>query len=315
MRWYQTIKLDGVDAVYEDTQRAKSKFWDKGKWDNFIEPLLPEHRGTFIEIGCNAGLMLKLAKDVGFRDVIGIDSSKTRVKQANLYKNHNKYDYKILHKEVGRDFDIKELPLADVVLIANTHYYLKLCDLIELLDQLKGRTRYCIVVSAKAHFLGDRARHFLDYIRGCFKDWPEVKLIEGLDIADDPAPRKEMYGVLFKGNLEAYPIEADDKEIDKNDTSVYVAIRELTRMVFNNEKFKIEDTMLYKYFKRTGPKWMAEGLMPHMERKIDLIKDVQKNGLRQPIFFKKDLIKLYDGVHRYIMAQELGHKHILIRRI
>ena len=101
--WYQNV--DGVAAaVFKNPDRKESKFWNEGKWHNFIEPLLPEERGTFIEIGCNAGLFLKLAMDVGFRDVIGIEASLQRIGQARQYRESNGYPYKLIHQTVDADF-------------------------------------------------------------------------------------------------------------------------------------------------------------------------------------------------------------------
>ena len=73
VKWYQNV--EGVDgAVFKDPRRANSIFWGEGKWKNFILPLLPLERRTFVEIGCSAGLFLKLAMDAGFTNVIGIDA-------------------------------------------------------------------------------------------------------------------------------------------------------------------------------------------------------------------------------------------------
>jgi len=96
-KWYQNIEIDGVDIQYEDPKRKDSKFWGEGKWNNFIKPLLPKGR-TFIEIGCSAGLFLKMATDAGFKDVIGIDASPERMEQAELFKKSNKYNYRLIRQ-------------------------------------------------------------------------------------------------------------------------------------------------------------------------------------------------------------------------
>ena len=105
IKWYQNV--DGVDgAVFKDSRRTASKFWGSGKWNNFIEPLLPPERRTFVEIGCNAGLFLKLATDAGFTNVTGIDADRDRFDQAHQYKHHNVYSNKLIHQKVDDDIDL-----------------------------------------------------------------------------------------------------------------------------------------------------------------------------------------------------------------
>ena len=92
-RWYQTLEIDGVEQVFEDVKRADSKFWNEGKLDTFIAPLLPEERNTFIEIGCNAGLFLNKAREAGFERVIGIECNKQIFQQAEIYREHIDRDW------------------------------------------------------------------------------------------------------------------------------------------------------------------------------------------------------------------------------
>lgn len=52
-----------------DKKEVGSKFWNQGKWDNFVLPFIEDDCKdmTLVDVGCNAGLFLKLAKDKGFR--------------------------------------------------------------------------------------------------------------------------------------------------------------------------------------------------------------------------------------------------------
>jgi SAM-dependent methyltransferase len=98
-RWYQNVPVEG--AEYEGQERERSRFWNVGKWDNFIAPLLPRERRTFIDIGCNAGLMLKLAQDAGFEKVIGIEASKRAMQQAEQYRESVGGDWTVvLHRRI-----------------------------------------------------------------------------------------------------------------------------------------------------------------------------------------------------------------------
>ena len=328
MTWYQNV--DGVKgAVCKDPRRKVSKFWGEGKWNNFIAPLLPDERQTFIEIGCNAGLFLKLAMDTGFSRAIGVDSSTQRMRQAQQYREANGYTYSLLHRQVGVDFDPDELPLADVVLFSNVHYYFPIGVFSKLVDRLRSRTLYCIVVSARANRRSGAARHYLESVRGYFGDWQEMGMVgdfrgeknkEVLMAEGDPTPRTQMYGVAFKGCLDVCDVAKecakwdaqDDKHTPHNKTKVIDGLRDLVRRVRSGETFELEDTTLYKYWNEQSrsPEWSREKL----DQKKALIEDIQLNGIKEPIYFdKKGLI--LDGMHRLSIAKELGHKHILCRRL
>jgi len=328
MRWYQNV--EGVEeAVFKNPDRKESKFWNEGKWHNFIEPLLPEERGTFIEIGCNAGLFLKLATDAGFRDVIGIEASSSRINQAKRFRDVNKCTYKLIHQKVAEDFDVHQLPLADVVLLANAHYYLPVVTFANLVDHLKNRTAYCIIVSARVRRGQGRALHYLEPpgVRGYFRDWQEVKVvgdwqgIEGLD-KDDPAPRRQMYGVSFKGNLETHVLkdlyDATYSRTGKRKEYKYFALfptlADFFKKVLAGEEFELEESSLYKYWRKRNPEYSSEWVLERVSYKKAMAEDIQKNGMREPIRLMRN-DKILDGAHRLAIAKELGYKHILVRQL
>ena len=92
VKLYQNIKLDGVAPQNE--KKNDSKFWNEGKWDNFVAPHIREdvRDQTFVEMGCNAGLFLKLAKDAGFRNVVGVEKDKTPVREGLRYRDSIGYN-------------------------------------------------------------------------------------------------------------------------------------------------------------------------------------------------------------------------------
>ena len=71
MKSFSNYQYTGGEMNERDKQEVRSKFWNEGKWNNFIKPFLPKDCGemTFIDIGCNAGLFLKMAKEFGFKRV------------------------------------------------------------------------------------------------------------------------------------------------------------------------------------------------------------------------------------------------------
>ena len=133
MKTYQNIEINNTDIGGLPTAK-NSAFYNEGKWNNFISPLLPIDckDQTFVELGCNAGLFLRLAKEKGFRNVVGFDKSRRTVKKAIQYRDSLKLDYKIINKKISADFDCDEIPVADIILLSNVHYHLQIADFIYL---------------------------------------------------------------------------------------------------------------------------------------------------------------------------------------
>lgn len=318
-RWYQTIPIDGVEQNFEDLKRKDSKFWNEGKWRTFIEPLLPKERQTFLEIGCNAGLMLKQATDAGFKRVIGVEANKQIVGQAQAFKESNGYEYKIIYEKVGRNFDIENLCLPDVVLFSNSHYYIKVNELSKLVDRLKYRALYCIVVSAKTRSMSGKTFSDLESVRGYFGDWEEVGLIENVSIEGDPTPRETMYGILFKSQMKPLGVhnyhggwmDASQNEIHKS-YGLSTALMAFLRLVLDGTPFEYEDTDLYKYWRKRKPNRTEYWTRKMMVYRHNLALDIQKNGIKEPIYLDKGY-KLLDGLHRLCAARILGYKHIIAR--
>ena len=125
-RMYQYIKIPGKKLSYEGRGRDRSKFWDKGKWDTFINPLIPEEAVglPFLEIGSSSGLMLRFAEDKGFKKVIGVEAHPDRVTTAKWYRESVGGEYETIHKFMDASFDWNQLPRLGLTLISNTHYYL-----------------------------------------------------------------------------------------------------------------------------------------------------------------------------------------------
>lgn len=319
-KWYQNVPVE--NAIFEDVKRKDSQFWNEGKWHNFIKPLLPESRGVFVEIGCNAGLFLKMAVDEGFRGAIGIESNRQIMDQAKRFRALNGITYNLLQMRIGVDSVLDHLPLSDVVLLANVHYYLPVTVFAKLVDRLKTRTLFCIVVSAKAKRRSGNALYDLNSVRGYFRDWREMKVVEGLEVKDDPAPRVRMYGVSFKGSLDVYDVETTYNMWKKGtvwanrhkDTDFSVAIEEYFKKVLDDEDFIFEETLLYQYWVKNSPGASPEWIRKKLAGKRTLAEDVRTNGMKDPLYYDAKG-KLLDGIHRLAIARELGYKHILVRRL
>jgi hypothetical protein len=319
-KWYQNVPVEG--AVYEDPKRKDSKFWNEGKWRNFVEPLLPAVCRTFIEIGCNAGLFLKLAQDEGAVQVIGIEGSSRVMRQAELFRESINGNYKLVLQQVGKNLALDQLPLADVVLFSNTHYYFPVNDFAKLVDELRYKALYCIIVSARGKRRGGKAFYDLQSVRGYFRDWTEIGTVEGIETAGDPTPREGMYSVLFQGGLHSLNLRVfydrwrkDSIRSEKHRFhALPPALEEFFGKVFSEEEFDFEETLLYQYWRTREPRYPASTALKRLAQKKALAEDVQANGIRDPVYFDHRG-NLIDGLHRMCIAKALGYEHILVRRL
>jgi len=192
-----------------------------------------------VEMGCDAGLFLKMAKDYGYPYVIGVEKNKTPHGAALRYRDALGYDYKILKRTLGGkfgeqgNFDIDELPVADITLLCTFHYHIDIHAWYKYVDRLKGKSCYVLVVSAPAkpryHW---RVNGHFGYVKKYFRDWIEINRINDVPQEGDPKPR-ELYSVLFKNPiLKRVPIDAITTRTGR-DAFGEQAIRELTRQVVN----------------------------------------------------------------------------------
>jgi len=286
-----------------DKREAGSKFWNKGKWDNFVLPFLSEDCNgmTLIDMGCNAGIFLKLAEDKGFDQVIGVDSNREAIRKALAYKERNGGKYAIRQQSMQRSIDI--LPVADYTILANAHYYFPIEHWFDYLDRLQYKTRYCVIVTAhkECKVLCKASPTIVD-IRGYFKNWDEVEIIDNVSMENDPFPRR-LWGICFKSRfVERVPI--NDLENQNNLQKNFYA--EIDKGVHPTE------TAYYKYsLRRTKRKYRGtvhRGIL----RKVGLYENIRNNRLIKPIIVNRDK-KVLEGNHRHAIMKHLGYKTIMVR--
>lgn len=318
---HQNISIDGKDLPAEYNSRKNSNFFNEGKWENFIKPLLPKDPTdmTFVEIGCNVGLYLRLATEYGFRDVVGVEKDTETFEAAKLYRDSYNMKYKILNRTVGENFDWDELPVADVVLMSNMHYYIHMSDFLPFLDRLFYKTVYCIVVSRQiknkkhGHPLPD-----VGSLRVMFKDWETMRVIPTSSqmLDGDPHPRK-VHSILFRSELQRQPISDYTVRSHK-----YEKQQEFIDIVRAGRALNIEDTLNWRYWKtrkqesksRPQDMWSDEQIREHVQRRFDLVKSVMEDGMREPVIVRPDRIGI-DGGNRAQILKLLGYKSIIVRII
>jgi len=322
-RLYQVLEVNGRPFSRPSTQKSNSKFWNEGRWETFIAPLLPEDctDQALVEMGCNAGLFLKMAKDRGYRHVVGIEKNTTPAKWANKFRDAIGYDYIVLKRSLGGKFgglgtfDIDELPVADVILMSTFHYYIDINAWVKFLDRLKTKTCYTLIVSRpelkEEHW---RAKASYAAAADYFRDWQEVGRIENVSTEGDPAPR-DLYSVMFKSPLiRRVPIEDIDIR-ERPDDPMYMAMMDLAERIADSGEFDLHETDYYKRWEERKGRWSIKTLRRFVGMKFDVMKSVRDDGLRDPIIVQRDGLKLSDGGHRLVMLRALGYKSVIVREV
>ena len=300
--------------------RANSKFWNEGRWHNFIEPLLPEdcsHK-TFLEIGCNAGLFLKMAKERGFDRVVGTEKDSKIIKQAEYFRKKNGLNYKIIRQRSGEwDCKYSLLPMADVVLMSCVHYHMRPVELIELLDHLRGHSQKLILVS-----LRDIKPRKVNRVPGTeetamkyFTEWERLETIR-ISPNGDPAPRP-MYSILFKSRLKRYRIyDLLNPEFYNKKLRILEyceAFSEFAERIIN-KNYDVEGTKFFKLYVEGRRKKLGVARKKRLKKLITMIEDVYKNGMKKPLLVNR-MGHMLDGSHRVILLQHLGYEEVLCREV
>jgi len=311
MKRFGNYQYVGVREITDrDERESKSKFWNKGKWDNFVKPFLPDDckEMVLVDMGCNAGLFLKLAEDKGFDKVIGVEGNKEAFNIAKEYKKRNKGKYELQHNLMENC--INNLPVADFTVLANIHYYLPINDWLNYLDILRFKTRYCIVVTAdkkKGRIRIVKAQPDINSIRSYFSEWDEVGIIDNIPLEGDPVPRK-VTSICFKSKIDRVDVSGLEKTTRGGGDMFY---REIDNLV-------AVDKLKYLFWlrKNSGSKrrWSDRSLMRYVRKKVKLYHHVKSNLLMKPITINSDS-KILDGNHRYEVMKYLGYKTILSRKV
>ena len=279
-----------------DIKRKGSKFHDEGKWETFIDPLLPADCAykTFVEMGCNLGMYLGLAKEKGFKNVYGVE------KDAKVLRKLNG-KYNVLPEEIGRTFVPNHLPVADITLIANVHYHLQVESLLEYMERLPYRTLYCIIVSTEGHSPKGIHRFegsMVDILR-FFSGWTVVETIGGISQKGDPKPRK-LFSILLKSN-----------------SLVEVDIEEYLKTSGRNRQYRkqFDDFIEKSLTDATFDPSKHSVALSHRAKRANslykLITGVNESGVKQPVIVAWG--QLLDGYHRMCILRYLGYKKIVAR--
>ena len=305
MKAFKTYQyLDGTPMTERDKGEVGSKFWNEGKWENYVLPFLPDDPSelTLVDMGCNAGIFLTLAKDKGFKTVIGVDSDEKAVARGRAWRDEHGKDYTIMKRKMEEAID--DLPVADYTILANAHYYFTINDWLDYLDKLQYKSRYCIIVTAEKRH-GNRcwASAHLPDIRNYFRDWEEVGFIDDVPLEGDPHPRK-LWGLCFKSPY------VDRVPVDTLDCGNHVQDQFYGEIDAGKE---FTATRYYKILKPYRKRWSEEKLNNWMLERMKVYDSVKNDGVKIAILIDSE-DKILDGNHRYSMLKHLGNKTVIVRR-
>lgn len=304
MKKFETYQYVDGPMTNREKLEAGSKFWNKGKWDNYVLPFLPEDCSglTLVDMGCNAGVFLELAEKKGFKRVIGVDSNRGAIKRAMRHRKHIGGKYELWYKDMKKA--IRELPPTDYLVMANSHYYLTIGEWLDFMNELNGRVCHIIIVTAEKSRAWGMASANVEDIRKYFKNWDEVGFVDQLPLEGDPFPRVQ-WSLCFK-NRDVERVSTDTLNLGNN-----------VQIGFYTEIDKGKNPLETRYYriieKYRRDTWMQEKINDFIMCKAELYKDVKKNGLLKPLIINYDN-RVLDGNHRARIIQHLKYESVIIRR-
>ena len=316
-KWYHEANINGVKM-----KARRNNDPSEGRWNTFIKPLLPFNKGesrVSIDLGCNAGLYSRKLSDNGYK-VTGVEKDKMFIAHARYWEDNDPKGIKIIECDLNE----YNIPASSIVILAQVHYWLTSTQLELLVDKLKKRALYVIVVGRHRRVDGSVVKGYeklsgvvsptgIDALRNTFSEWELEKTIYGEGI------NYRHYSVLLKNK------DLAEKDID--DLVLYPpvikyeglipAFNKLIDVVITGECIKEAkiDYERYLTLRRYGQREFR------VKNHIKLIRNIIKNGIKEPLIIgamvegKYNENRIWDGDHRYIIAERLGIKKLICKLI
>ena len=299
---YQDVG-DGMKNRHTDQQKG-SVFWEKGKWDNYVMPHLPNKLNdlTYVDMGCNAGLFLKYAEDEGFGRVVGVDINPKAVERGIKYRRKVGGNWEIYAGDMGEMID--KMPVADYMSFINSHYYLLIQDWLNIVDMLHRKARFVIITSVRKYSWYCMASGRGDAVREYFRNWKLVSMVPQLPRENDPCPRSLWTLCYQSPTLERV-------SVDKLKRGAHV------KTDFHEQIDQGVPPLKTNYFRRlcanhkNSPR---KELEERMFEKVKMFESIKKNGVREPLIVNKKY-RVLDGNHRANILKYLGYKTVIVRKV
>jgi len=251
-----------------------------------------------------------MAKELGFRDVVGIEQWENPCKVGKEYRDSLGLDYKIINEEITQDYDFNKLPCTDVVLMANFHYHIANSTFAYLLDALWNKARFVLVVSdGSAPRVRWKAHPSIERTRNFFKEWGDVSAVYPIT-PEGPHQRKNMYSLLYKSKLKRVPLDMISVRGYISGETSRITEEFIERSLAG--EFDVKQTELYDFFRSRQKHKTEEYHVNFLNKKKEMARDIRDNGMREPIITDESDY-LIDGGHRYFVMKVLGYKSIITR--
>ncbi|OGM29332.1 hypothetical protein A2630_01950 [Candidatus Woesebacteria bacterium RIFCSPHIGHO2_01_FULL_44_10] len=291
-KWYQEAVINGVAMPFQRHRDTSQK-----RWERFIRPLLPSGRGLLVDLGCNAGFYMRKAADLGFT-TIGVEIDEDYLEHARYWESQDPRGVTIIKEDISK----YDLPACQVALLANVHYWLTKPQLTKLVNNLKERVLSVIVVGRHARSQRHKSPCDLTSLRALFSDFIGDKSVIGY----------KHYSVIF---INPRLTEKNVDEVFNNQPLVRSRkfLPSFSKLI--DDPSDPTNSDYYRYLKWRGFENPKELLMG----RVDLIADVRKNGIKNPLLlgrtvngqYEKD--RLSDGDHRIVIAKKLGIKKVICK--
>ena len=84
----------------------------------------------------------------------------------------------------------------------------------------------------------------------------------------------------------------------------------------------MEDTQNWPYWvkrkqlekKKPQDRWSDEQIRAHVQRRLDLVRDIMENGVKEPLLVRPDR-QCIDGGNRAAILKLLGYGSVIVRQI
>jgi hypothetical protein len=245
-----------------------------------------------------------------------VEKNKTPVRLGLEYRDAIGYDYEIIKRQMGLDFDIDELPLADVTLLSTFHYYIDIDTWVKYIDRLRAKSCHVLLVSrCDLNMVHWRASANYADVKGYFSDWEELGKVENVSKEGDSKPR-DLYSVLFRSPIiRRVPIDSIDFH-EGLDNPMFQAMTDLVEQISVDDNIDPLETEFYqRWQERKKGEWRDKMIVDFVQKKAAMLYDVKQNGIKHPFIIRKEGQWLYDGGHRLALLKALGHKSAIVREI